>query len=82
MLESYYSDINDLTYLEVPQEEYLRLGSAWRLAAAALRWPTKTNVLRALACPVVKLIPSVRMLIVVVAEKQEHVIPHKTERWG
>lgn len=39
------------------------------LLKLAVRKPTKLNVIRALAYPVVKIVPSMRMLIAVVAEK-------------
>lgn len=81
ILESQYSDVNDLTYLDAEPEAYLSLKSYWDLLKLLMRKPTRLNVLRVLAYPFVKLIPSLRMLIVVAAEKRERATPLAVERW-
>ncbi len=58
----------------------LAFSAAYASAIAAAR-PTRTNVLRALAYPLVKLIPLLRKLIVVVAEKVVEAEPGPLERW-
>jgi len=45
------------------------------------RRPTRLNVLRLLAYPLVKAFPSLRMLIVVVAEKISEATEAKVYRW-
>jgi len=58
-----------VSYIDAEAEEYLELGTYWRLLHLALRKSTKLNILRFLAYPLVKAFLSLRMLIVVVAEK-------------
>jgi len=82
VVESFYSDVNDLTLVDAEGDEYLALGSYPRLLALAIRRPTKLNLLRAVAYPAVKLVPSLRMLIVVVAKKVATAAVQKAERWG
>jgi len=80
-VESFYSDVNDLTFVDAEGDEYLTLGSYPRLLALAIRRPTKLNLLRAAAYPVLKLVPSLRMLIVIVAQKITAPNAVKVERW-
>jgi len=47
-----------------------------------LKRPSKNNLLRTIAFPLVKAIPTLRMIIVVVAEKPKHLKPLSMERWG
>lgn len=47
-----------------------------------LKKPTKLNILRLLAYPIVKLGPSLRMLIVAVAVKTREPTVYMRERWG
>ena len=47
----------------------------------AIKKPTRLNVLRATAYPIVKLIPSLRMLIAVVSEKERITQLKRVERW-
>jgi len=61
VVESFYSDVNDLTLVDTEGDEYLALGSYPRLLALAIRRLTKLNLLRATAYPVVKLVPSLGM---------------------
>jgi len=69
VLRSFYSDVDDLTYVDAEAEEYFELGTYRQLIRLALRRPTKLNILRLLAYPIVKSVPGLKMLIVVVAEK-------------
>ncbi|MEM3763530.1 MAG: hypothetical protein QW721_03875 [Desulfurococcaceae archaeon] len=46
-----------------------------------LRKPTKINMLRTLAYPAVKLIPTLMMLIVAVAEKKFYIKQLEVRRW-
>jgi len=80
IVESFYSDINDLTFVDA-RDEYLALGSYPRLLALAIKRPTKLNLLRAATYPVVRLVPSLRMLIVTVAQKFTTPSDAKVERW-
>jgi len=81
VVESFYSDVNDLTLVDAEEDEYLALGSYPRLLALAIRRPTKLNLLRAMAYPAVKLVPSLRMLIVVAAKKVAIAAKLRIERW-
>ncbi|MEM4570330.1 MAG: hypothetical protein QXE66_03375 [Desulfurococcaceae archaeon] len=73
ILEALYSEVNDLTYVDAEPGEYVKLRSYLDLLKLAVRKPTKLNMLRALVYPLVKAIPSLRMLIVVVAEKTSYI---------
>ncbi len=82
IIRSYYSTINDLTYVDVKEpRQHLTPPSYLSLVKHMLANPTKTNIARLLAYPLVKLVPSLRQLIVIVAEKTGE--PKKTpvERW-
>ena len=46
-----------------------------------LKRPSRTNLLRTIAFPLVKAIPTLRMVIVVVAEKAKYLKPLSIERW-
>jgi hypothetical protein len=48
----------------------------------ALKKPTKLNTLRLLAYPIVKIRPSLRQLIVIVATKARESTVQVLERWG
>jgi SAM-dependent methyltransferase len=69
VVEAYYSLVEDLTYIDAGPEDYLRVSNFVDLVRVAIRRPTKLNVLRALAYPLVRLRPSLRQLIVVVGVK-------------
>ena len=70
IIKSYYSTISDLTYVNAEESrQYLALGDYPSLVKHALANLTRTNMLRLLAYPLVKLVPSLRQLIVIVAEK-------------
>ncbi|MEM4847439.1 MAG: hypothetical protein QW794_06750 [Thermosphaera sp.] len=73
VLEARYSEVNDLTYVDAEPGEYVKLRSYRDLPKLITRRPTKPNMLRALAYPLVKAISSLRMLIVVVAEKTSYI---------
>jgi len=81
VLRSFYSDVNDLTYVDAEAEEYLELGTYWRLPRLVLKRPTKLNILRLLAYPIVKAFPDLRMLIAVVAEKVSNAETVYVHRW-
>jgi hypothetical protein len=81
-VEYYYSAVNDLTYVDAEPEEYKRLGSYADLLRLAIKKPTKLNLLRAAAYPLVKLIPSLRMLTVAASQKHGEPTFATIERWG
>jgi len=81
-VEFYYSAVNDLTYVNAEPEDYKRLRGYAYLLKLAIKKPTKLNLLLASAYPLVKLIPSLRMLIVVISQKYREPAPTATERWG
>ncbi|MEM0245046.1 MAG: methyltransferase domain-containing protein [Zestosphaera sp.] len=82
IVKSFYTEVNDLFLLEATPEDYLNLRNYWGLLRVAIKRPTRLNVLRATAYPIVKIVPSLRMHVVVIAEK---VIPSsnlkRVERW-
>jgi 2-polyprenyl-3-methyl-5-hydroxy-6-metoxy-1,4-benzoquinol methylase len=82
VIKAYYSIVNDLTYIDADPEEHLRISSSKDLVRIALKKPTKLNTLRLLAYPVVKLRPSLRQLIVIVATKTREPTVQILERWG
>ena len=82
VLEARYSEVNDSTYVNAELGEYVKLRSYRDLLKLAARRPTKLNIVRALVYSLVKAIPSLRMLIVVVAEKTSSTMfPQRTTRW-
>ena len=73
IVKAYYSVVNDLTYINADPEEYLGISSFKDLVRIVLKKPTKLNTLRLSAYPIVKLRPSLRQLIAIVAVKaREH----------
>jgi len=82
IVKACYSIVNDLTFINTDPEEYLRISSFKDLARIVLKKPTKLNTLRLLAYPIVKLRPSLRQLIVVVATKAQEPTVQVLERWG
>jgi hypothetical protein len=81
VVESYYSHINDLTYINADQEDYLRVKSYKDLIRITVKRPTKVNILRTLAYPLVKLKPSLRQLTIIVATKVEEPKVETIMRW-
>jgi hypothetical protein len=81
VVESYYSYINDLTYIDADQENYLRVKSYKDLIRITIKRPTKANILRTLAYPLVKLKPSLRQSIIIVATKVKEPKTKVIERW-
>jgi hypothetical protein len=69
IVESYYSHINDLMYIDVNQEDYLRVKGYKDLIRITVKRPTKVNILRTLAYSLIKLKPSLRQSIIIVATK-------------
>lgn len=83
ILEARYSDVNDLTFVDArSREEYLKLGSYSYLVKLCLKEPRRLNLLRALAYPLVKAMPSLRMLIEIIAVKEDVADAQKMWRWG
>jgi 2-polyprenyl-3-methyl-5-hydroxy-6-metoxy-1,4-benzoquinol methylase len=80
--KAYYLIVDDLTYIDAEPEEHLRISSFKDLVRIVLKKPTKLNTLRLLAYPIVKLRPSLRQLIVVVAIKAREPTVQVLERWG
>ncbi len=82
IIESYYSTINDLTFVDAKEpKQYLTLGDYRKLISHTLINPTKTNILRLTAYPLIKLIPSLRQLIIIIAEKTYEPKSAPIERW-
>jgi hypothetical protein len=81
VVESYYSHINDLTYINADQEDYLRVKSYKDLIRITVKRPTRVNILRTLAYPLVKLKPSLRQLTIIVATKVEEPKVEVIVRW-
>jgi len=82
VIKAYYSIVNDLTYIDADPEKYLRISGFKDLVRIVLKKPIKLNTLRLLAYPIVKLRPSLRCLIVVVAMKTREPAILMRERWG
>jgi len=81
VIESYYSLISDLIYVDADQEDYLRMKGYKDLIRITVKRPTKMNILRTLAYPLVKLKRSLRQLIIVVATKVEEPKVEAIVRW-
>jgi hypothetical protein len=69
--EVVFQIVNNTTFIDADSKEYLRISDFKDLVRIALKKPTKLNILRLLACPIVKLRPSLRQLIVIVATKAQ-----------
>ena len=69
IVKACYSIVNDLTLVDAKPEEYKRIQSYADLLRIAVRRPTRLNILRTLAYPLVKAMPSLRQLTVVVGVK-------------
>jgi len=82
VIKAYYSIVNDLMLIDAEPEDYLRISSFKDLVKIAIKKPAKLNILRTMAYPVIKLIPSLRQLIVVVARKIAKPTLKKPSRWG
>ena len=81
IVKSFYTEVNDLSFINAAPEDYLNLKNYWKMLKVAIKKPTRLNVLRATAYPIVKLIPSLRMHIAVVAEKERITQLKGVERW-
>lgn len=82
LVKAYSSVVNDLTNVNADPNEYLRISSFNDLVRIALKKPTKLNLLKLSAYPLVKLRPNLRQLIVVVAMKARESTTQELERWG
>ena len=81
IIDSHYSDVNDLSFIDGDESDYLRANSFAYLLRVLVKHPTRLNLLRALAYPLLKIVPSLRMLIVIVAEKCGGSEPMVVNRW-
>ena len=81
VVEPYYSYINDLTYIDAEQEDYLRVQSYKDLIRITVKRPTKANILRTLAYPLIKLKPNLRQSIIIIAMKVKEPKLNTIERW-
>ena len=79
--QPYYSLISDLTYIDADQEDYLRVKGYRGLIRITVKRPTKVNILRTLAYPLVKLRPSLRQSIIIIATKAKERKLKAVERW-
>ncbi|WP_448578968.1 class I SAM-dependent methyltransferase [Thermosphaera sp.] len=82
IVKAYYSAVNDLTFIDAEPEEYLRIASYKDLLRITIKRPTKLNILRASAYPLIRLRPALRQLIVVVGRKTKEPCVEVVERWG
>ncbi|MCX8199479.1 MAG: hypothetical protein N3E36_05580, partial [Sulfolobales archaeon] len=82
ILKSHYTEVNDLSFIDATPEEYINLRSYWRMFKIVIKKPSRLNILRAIAYPIVKIAPNLRMLIIIVAEKERSPEVREAERWG
>ena len=82
IIKAYYSLVNDLTYIDADPKEYLRISSFKDMTKTVIKRPTKLNILRLLAYPIVNLWPSSRQLIVNVSLKIQEQAIQIGDRWG
>jgi len=82
VVKAYYLIVNDLTFIDADPEEYLRISSFKDMMSIVLKKPTRLNILRLLAHPIVKIRPSLRQLIVVISMKAREPAMQTRERWG
>ncbi|MEM4488635.1 MAG: hypothetical protein QXK88_07560 [Desulfurococcaceae archaeon] len=68
VLEAHYSEVNDLTNVDAEPGSHVKLRSYRDLLKLIARRLTKLNMLRALVYLLVKAIPSLKMLMPVIAE--------------
>jgi len=81
VVEPYYSYINDLTYIDADQEDYLGVNGYKDLVRITIKRPSKANILRTLAYPLIKLKPSLRQSIIIIAMKVKEPKLNTIERW-
>ena len=81
VVEPYYSYISDLTYIDADQEDYLRVNGYKDLVRITIKRPSKANILRTLAYPLIKLKPSLRQSIIIIAMKVKELKSNTIERW-
>jgi hypothetical protein len=82
IMKAYYSIVNDLTFINAEPDDYLGISSFKEMLGIALKKPTKLNILRILAYPIVKLKPDTRQLMVITAKKIKEQSLQNLERWG
>ena len=81
ILESFYTDVNDLHFVEADPPDYLKIDGYHDLIKVFLKRPSRINLLRTIAFPLVKIIPALRMTIAVVAEKAKNPKSSSIKRW-
>jgi 2-polyprenyl-3-methyl-5-hydroxy-6-metoxy-1,4-benzoquinol methylase len=81
ILLSKYSDIYDLVFIAGDNVNYRNLHNYAQALVHALRKPHPLTLFRGIVYPLVKLIPSLRMSIICVAEKFQHVEKGRVTRW-
>jgi 2-polyprenyl-3-methyl-5-hydroxy-6-metoxy-1,4-benzoquinol methylase len=82
IVKAHYSIVNDLTFVDADPYDYLRISGFKELIKIAFKKPTRLNILRLLAYPMVRLKPDVRQLIVIIALKVREQALQSFERWG
>jgi 2-polyprenyl-3-methyl-5-hydroxy-6-metoxy-1,4-benzoquinol methylase len=82
IMKAYYSIVNDLAFINAEPDDYLRISRFKEMLGIALKKPTKLNILRILAYPIVKLKPDTRQLMVIIAKKIKEQSLQNLERWG
>ncbi|MEM0488816.1 MAG: hypothetical protein QW707_06410 [Candidatus Bathyarchaeia archaeon] len=55
IVKSFYTEASDSSFINATPEDYLNLKNYWKTLKAAIKKPTRLNVLRATAYPIVKL---------------------------
>ena len=81
-VHSYYLEFGRRSEVLKLVERYPRISGFKDLVGIALKKPTKLNTLRLLPYPIVKIRPSLRQLIIVVATKTREPTVQVLERWG
>jgi len=81
VVKAYYSTVNDLSYIDAELEEYLKITSYKDLLRITIKRPTKLNILRTLAYPLIRLRPTLSQLIVIVGRKVKEPYTGAVERW-
>ena len=82
VVKAYYSAAYDLNLIDAEPDEYLGITGYKDLLRITIKRPTKLNILRTLAYPLVRLLPTLRQIIVVVSMKTEEPYVKVIERWG
>jgi len=81
VVKAYYSTVNDLSYIDAEPEEYPKITSYKDLLRITIKRPTKLNILRTLAYPLIRLRLTLSQLIVIVGRKVKEPYTGVVERW-